>query len=248
MVKKWLKAILISVLGIGVITTGIYTFMTSNVEYIKKIRTDMNLQQLSETVFSGHKDYAFETCYVGDPVLPVALFKTPFRKTDSYRSNKYLLNDFTPEQFSLLAARANKDLSSIFDIAYKDIEKINKLPEVFWEGYSLANKSGEIRTYNSEETLSLIYKLYMDDHTSLETTVLTDKSLIYYDNDCFIVRAMLYITPYECDHPEQLASVLGLDDIELGKKYSKMIEVSYVTMNDGVDFNDYHIAGFEILK
>lgn len=247
MVKHRIRSAIVVVLGIAVIVTGIFTFMTADTEYIKKIRTDMNLQTLSETVFSGHKDYAFETCYVGDPVLPAALFKIPFKKTEEYESNKDLLNVFSSEQFSLLASKAEDDLLTVFNVAYKDIENVEELPEVFWEGYSLENKSGNTKTYNNEETLSLIYKLYTEDHVSLETTVITDKSLVYYDNDCFIVRAMVYITPYECDHPEQLAKVLGLESVVLGEKYAKMAEISYVTMKDGVDFNEYHISGIEFL-
>lgn len=247
MAKHWIKSTIIMILGIAVIVTGFITFMTADTEYIKKIRTDMNLQALSETVFSGHKDYAFETCYVGDPVLPAALFKTPFKKTEAYESNKDLLDDFSSEQFSLLASKAEDDLLAIFNVAYKDIEDMEELPEVFWEGYSLENKSGDTKTYNNDETLSLIYKLYTEDHVSLETTVTTDKSLVYYDNDRFIVRAMVYITPYECDHPDQLASVFGLENVVLGEKYARMAEISYVTMRDGENFNEYHISGIEFL-
>lgn len=247
MVKHWIRSTILLVLGVAVIVTGIFSFMTADTVYIKKIRTDMNLQTLSETVFSGHKDYAFETCYVGDPVLPAALFKTPFKKTEDYTCNKDLLDEFSLEQFSVLASRAEDDLLAVLNVAYKDIEDIEKLPEVFWEGYSLESKSGDTKTYNNEETLSLIYKLYTEDHVSIETTVITDKSLVYYDNDCFMVRAMVYITPYECDHPEQLASVFGLESVELGETYAKMAEVSYVTMKDGVDFNEYSVSGIQFL-
>ena len=247
MIKKWLKPALVSVLGIVVVLTGMFTFMTSDVEYITKIRKDLNLQQLSETIFSGHSDYAFETCYSGDPVLPVALFKTPFKQTDKYVSNKDLLGSFSSDQLDALSAKANDDLSSIFNVAYKDIEKIDELPEVFWEGYSLQNKSGTEKTYNNEETISLIHKMYMDDHVSLEASSITDKSLVFYDNNMLIVRAMLYVTPYECDSLEKLSSVFGIEDMALGESYSKMIEVSYVTMGNGADIGQYHVAGFRFL-
>lgn len=240
MVKKKLFGCLGIILGIGGIISYLFVFMRSPSDTAKNIRESLHLTKIAETIFMGHKDYAFETCYSGNPALPSRLFAEPFKRTDSYICNNDLLKIYGSDQLSILASKAESDLGSIFNIAYKDFEKEKETPQLFWYGYAVSGK--QEYCYGNDEMTELIKKIYTDNHTSLETEITTDKCLVYYDNGSLIVRCMLFITPYETDSLEDLAQILRLDSVELGEEYSKIVEVSYVTMTDGADMNDYKIS------
>ena len=59
----------------------------------------------------------------------------------------------------------------------------------------------------------------------MESTVYTDKCLVYYDEGCDIVRIKLSMVVYSCNDLEELKSVLNVKDIELGKPFSIIYDV-----------------------
>ena len=81
----------------------------------------------------------------------------------------------------------------------------------------------------------------------MESDVYTDKCMVFYDENSYIVRSALYITPYECDDLIQLAALLKQDEISLGTTYRILVETSYVTISDGTDFSDFSIREIRLI-
>lgn len=242
---KW-KSITVWLMGIILFVCGGYAFLSTDNSVVRQVRESWNLQEISEKLFPRREDYSFETCYSGDPALPDKLFEQPFARTEEYICNKDLINKYGVTNFKQLAEKAKENLSLIFDLAYRDLEMLDELPDIFWYGYRITD--GQSSYSGNEDMMNFIHDVYMENHTSMETDIITDKSLIFYDQNNYIVRCMLYLTPYECDDVESLAQVLGVERIELGETYSKIVEVSYVTMEDGSDFNEYRIAEIRFLE
>lgn len=240
------KSIITWLMGAILIICGAYAFLFTDNSVVRQMRETLQLQEFSEKMFSKREDYSFETCYSGDPALPGKLFEKPFVRSEEYICNKDLISKYGIENFTQLAEKAKENLSLIFDLAYKDLETLEELPDIFWYGYRITD--GQSSYSGNEDMMNFIHDVYMENHTSMETEIITDKSLIFYDQNNFIVRCMLYITPYECDDVESLAQVLGVESIDLGETYSKIVEVSYVTMDDGSDFNQYRIAEIRFLE
>lgn len=245
MLRQKMKSFGFLLVGIIVICSSVGLFLFSPADPVTKLRNSLPLSLEKRNPFSKTNDYAFETCYVGNPVLPDVLFDLPFKRSDSYVCNKDLIKKYGTENLTILADKNKEDLSNLFNVAYKDLIGDQEYTDIFWNGFGFSNANKTI--IGNNQAIDLIRSEYISSKTSLESDVYTDKCMVFYDENSYIVRSALYITPYECDDLIQLAALLKQDEISLGTTYRILVETSYVTIADGTDFSDFSIREIRLI-
>lgn len=195
------------------------------------------------------ENYAFETCYNGEPHLDDRLFWQPFKKSEDYISNSDLLEKIGADNAKLIAAKA-KDLSEfLFSTAYKEKAKeasALKLADCIVPGINLFFIDGRQARGNGDAA-SLINQWFVSTQTSMEASLQTDKCLVYYDRHSIILRGLLTFSVYESNDINAIKDAFDLDDLQYGKSYSVVTEMYFVP--DGIisSYEDYRLASLEVL-
>lgn len=172
--------------------------------------------------------YAYETLYVGDPQLSIDLFTTPFKKSDEYISNIELSKKFGEKGLQKLAELTGKTGEEAFNLSYSEVTPKEE------EG--------------SSDFVSYMEGIVSENEISMESTFITDKSLVYYDGMDVIVRGQLIYTVYEAKDTKALAELLGEESIEIGTEYESIIEMYLSPGKDNIDYENYKLMGLTPLE
>lgn len=171
--------------------------------------------------------YAHETLYVGDPQLSIDLFTIPFKKSDNYISNIELSKKWGKEGLQKLADLTAKTGEKAFNLSHSEITPKEEDPSDF---------------------VSCMEGIVAENEISMESTFITDKSLVYYDGMNVIVRGQLIYTVYEAKDTKALAELLGEESIEIGTEYESIIEMYLLPGKDNIDFKNYKLMGLTPLE
>ncbi|MEE1255589.1 MAG: hypothetical protein UHN47_03635 [Lachnospiraceae bacterium] len=246
-----LKKIWIAIMAIALVCLVLVTMLER-----AKITNSLQQQEAQgntteENNSNSANDYSYETCYAGKPYLPERLFSVPFQKTDDYIMNKELVKQLGTENTEMVAERAKSIFVPLFNIVHKDTDNMDTLRTLMQEnmtkGFSLILGEDNV-VYGREACSDRIIKWAMDNGISMEASMQTDKCMVYYDQNALIVRGMLTFTITECDSIEELRNAYGMENMQLGKDYSVIVEVHMVPDEDKTDYESYNMATFEIMQ
>ena len=172
--------------------------------------------------------YANETSFSGSSYVPASLFAKPFRKSADYVMNKDYINQIGSEQATALSLRVKEAFENIFLMNYETLDKETyqaTLEEYLAPAIAVYFPMSDRLTENVSELGAYIADKIETRDLIMESTVYTDKCLVYYDEGCDIVRIKLSMVVYSCNDLEELKSVLNVKDIELGKPFSIIYDV-----------------------
>ena len=82
----------------------------------------------------------------------------------------------------------------------------------------------------------------------MESTFITDKCLVYYDENSIIVRGLLQYSVYETKDPETLIEAFGIDRLNLGEEYSALVEMKFIPDIDHTDFKSFNLTSISMYK
>lgn len=195
------------------------------------------------------ENYAFETCYNGEPHLDDRLFWKPFGKSEEYISNNDLLAGIGADNAQLIVAKAKELSEYLFNTAYK--EKVKeasalRLADCIVPGINLFFLDGRQAKGNTAAA-SAINQWFVSTQTSMEASLQTDKCLVYYDRHSIILRGLLTFSVYESDDMEAIKDSFNLEDLQYGKRYAVVTEMYFVPGGSIESYGDYRLARLEIL-
>lgn len=175
-----------------------------------------------------NKGYACETSYSGSKYVPASMFSYPFRKTDDYIMNKDYVNIIGAENAKILSDRVIEAFNCIYNINYETLDKDEYkagLEGYVSNGFTMVNaNTGDIYE-GAEEIAELLTKLAVEDEVIIEAKAVSDRSMVFYDESCDIVRAKVTLVVYSCKDDVNLKSFLGVDTIEIGRPFSVIYDV-----------------------
>lgn len=235
----WYITIIVSVL-----TFGIFIFLLLR-NYNEQKTVNMNKTSLSDNqINTSQSDYAFETCYTGEPHLSDKLFQVPFRKSDLYICNKDLLLAIGEENSEVLTKKAQLIAEILFDTPYKEKvsdSTVDELSKYFSNGIIIRSKEGQ--EYKGRvETAKAINQWFVNSKTTMESSLQTDKCMVYYDEHCIIARGLLTYTVYESENLDELKKIFAQDDMQYGKKYSCLLEFYFIPDESKNDYESYLLS------
>ena len=248
---RTLKKIWIAIMTIAIVCLVLVTILER--AKITNILQQKKAQEHTTEENNGNadNDYSYETCYAGKPYLPERLFSIPFKKTDDYIMNKELVNQLGVENTEMVAERAKSIFVPLFNIVHKDTDKMDELRTIMQEnmskGFSLILGVDNV-VYGRDACSDRIIKWAMDNGISMEASMQTDKCMVYYDQNTLIVRGMITFSISECNNIEELRNAYGMENMQLGKDYSVIVEVHMEPDEDRTDYSSYNIATFEIMQ
>lgn len=241
---KWL---IILVLGVFLLFIAItMAYINSTKLYVTKT-IDVSTQEDSVGYIPEEYPYAFETSYSGKPYLSDKLFRKPFQKTDSYICNKDLFEKVTTGEMEILTKKTTEAAAILFNESFKDIPAKDDYSDIFTPAFHLFFADSKQTAENNEEAVALINSWYIDTKTSMESKWNTDSCLLYYDENSFIVRGQLLFTVYESDDLAAIQNAFYLDELELGKESSVILEMHFIPDIDKNDFSTYTIANCTVV-
>lgn len=250
--KGWIAIMIVSFFIICqaclILTKIIPTIGSANAS-VDALEKEMSLED-PEWYLKGDYIYVLETCYAGNPFLPGRLFKYPFKKTDAYFMNKEFINEIGIEGAEILTKIATDTVLELFDVTCKNQStdmNIDVLEKNLDETITTVFKNG-IEYSGRKETIEKLSAWYSENKLTTEATFTTDKSLIYYDDQCIYVRGQLLFTVYKCEDMEEIATTLGFSQMETGKQYSLVLEIKLIPQADKKDFETYQVAGISIIE
>lgn len=210
---------------------------------------DVSTYNKEDIAEKKEENYAFETCYNGEPHLDDRLFWQPFKKSEDYISNSDLLEKIGADNAKLIAAKAKELSEFLFSTAYKEKvkeESALKLADCIVPGINLFFIDGR-QARGNEDAVSLINQWFVSTQTSMEASLQTDKCLVYYDRHSIILRGLMTFSVYESNDINAIKDAFGLDDLQYGKSYSVVTEMYFVP--DGIisSYEDYRLASLEVL-
>ena len=98
----------------------------------------------------------------------------------------------------------------------------------------LLNKSTGEMYEGADEISDFLYEKIMEDELIIETQAYSDKCMVFYDEGSDIVRAKVTFVVYNCKDIEGLEAFLGVDDIEIGKPFSIILDI-YMTADMNIE-------------
>lgn len=243
--KVWIGVIVFGLVCLLLLTLLESAKINSNIQ--KRLSYDnANADSNNETT----SDYAYETCYAGDPYMPERLFLIPFQKTEDYIMNKELINQLDSENVAIIAERAKSIFVPLFNIVHKDTSNMDSLRVIMQEnmdkGFSIILAEDNV-IYGSKSCSDRIIGWAMDNGISMEASMQTDKCMVYYDQHTLIVRGMMTFSINECTSIETLSDSFNIENLQLGKDYSVIVEIHMVPSVDRTEYESYNMASFEIL-
>lgn len=198
----------------------------------------------------GNYIYAFETCYAGKPFLSGRLFKYPFKKTDAYIMNKEYINQITTSGAEHLTDIAKETVMELFNVSYRNIDLDSEnilLKKNLANGISTVFAGGTEYS-GRDETINNLAEWFITNELTTEASFTTDKSLVYYDEHRIYVRGQLLLKVFRCKDMDKLAQTLGFGEMEAGKQYSLVLEISMIPQMDKDDYETYQISGISVLE
>ena len=236
--KSWICILVFAVLGIILLTT-IYFFRPIQVKGV--VLTD-NEEQYSEMEFGSEYTYVRETTYVGKPRLSAKLFGLPYQRTDAYINNIEFIKQFGEDNAAIIADKAINVTNNLIDAQYKDLPSINEeLLSTISKGVQVYFLSGE-EAVNNKQALEYIFNWYKDTKTSIEAELITDKCLVFYDENKVIVRGLLTFTVYETEDIESLKKSFLSSKLEIGKANTVLVDFEFVPGSNNKDFSKYSLV------
>lgn len=221
--KKYIWPI---VLIVSLVFITVFAIIVMNPMLMEKLMGKNKLKADEKSPLDGYT-YAHETLYVGDPQLSIDLFTTPFKKSDEYISNIELSKKWGEKGLQKLADLTGKTGEEAFNLSYSKVTPKEEDPSDF---------------------VSYMEGIVTENEISMESTFVTDKSLVYYDGMDVIVRGQLIYTVYEAKDTKALAELLGEESIEIGTEYESIIEMYLSPGKDNIDYENYKLMGLTPLE
>lgn len=197
----------------------------------------------------SEENYAFETCYNGEPHLDDRLFWQPFGKSDDYINNSDLIAQIGADNAQLIVTKAKELSEYLFNTAYK--EKVKeasalKLADYIVPGICLFFSDGRQAKGNAAAA-SVINQWFVSAQTSIEASLQTDKCLVYYDRHSIILRGLLTFSVYESDDMDAIKEAFHINDLQYGKSYCVVMEMYFVPGGITSSYGDYYMTRLEVL-
>lgn len=240
--------ILIAIAGIVTIIAVSYLSNRKSDEGSPEKTAENNSRTLSKEDIAAPGDgYTSDTVYNGYPHLGKSLFEIPFQKTDNYISNLELISDtMTTDDAKELVKSSKNCVNNIFNISTGSVEvQRDNIYQSLSSNFVLEHNGTEY--YGTGKAADELNRIYVESGITMESEYISDKCLVYYDENQLIVRGILYFTVYEASDLNPIESLMGIDDIELGKEYSVIIE-TYMTSEESYwkDYSNFKINQINI--
>lgn len=180
--------------------------------------------------------YVLETRYIGG-IGYDEVYEYPFCKNEEiYKMNKQLWKDH-PDRVTPICNTAKDFMNKLLNVSARDIvnsdeytDSLYALMDPDWRYDEDITEGG----YSVEEHLEQWKERIIDNNISIESTFLTDTSLVYV-NGLYYVRGILEYTVYESEDPE----------IPIGDKKAVMVEVALHISNEVSD--DFDVVRVEVM-
>lgn len=240
--------ILIAVAGIiTILVAGYLSNIKSNGNSSVNANGNYNRTTSKEDIAAPGDGYTAETVYNGYPHLSKALFEIPFKKTENYKSNLELMSDtMTPDEAKELIKSSKTCVNNIFNISTNsvDIQRDN-IYQSLSSNFVLEHNGTEY--YGTGKAADELNRIFVESCITMESEYISDKCLVYYDENQLIVRGILYFTVYEGTDLGPLESLMNIDNIELGKEYSVIIETYMMSDEYYKDYSSYKVNQIDIM-
>lgn len=237
--NKWLYTILVLIIALG-ITTGFVTLFNFP-KAVNKQETKMQSYEPDDKPCDTEVSYLNETAYGNSGTLDREAFMYPFQKSGNYVMNKEYIQLIDESELLKLQVSSVKYLNTIFGSSFRSVASdeegyVQNIKNCFAGDYLI--RSGEEESV--EEYASALAQWYVDNHVKSETDVLTDNSLVWKDNFCY-VRNIMAITLYSCEDASYFTELTGVK-LSVGETEKLICDVALV--NSGTD---YRIVSYQIM-
>ena len=238
------KSIAVKILCLGVIA-GIVAFLfllgyllINSRNELEPIEDERNVYKASEEDMKRHP-YLAETNFHGE-FDDLSLFDYPFRRSDSYISNKDLDQE---ELCEVLSQRATDYVEGMLNVNYRDLAAD---PQSYLENLSrncvmdiqimtdLTDEGGG-EIISREEYLEDCIDYFVQNRVSMDASFMTSTSLVWKD-DYYFCRGMIELTVNTADSLKEFG-----EEIALGEPKKFMVELAF-RLSDvafGEDPSDY---------
>lgn len=250
--KQWLTAFAVSAIALCSVIAVEYLISADTVKDNGQNPLDEYAEDFNqEWDWQNGNNYAFETVYAGDPYMPESLYIYSFDNGGFYRSNREIAQDISSDELASISQNISDFWTNLFNLQYK-AEQFNDQLEKLQNQLHPSALIGMDSQYEAggNDIITAIANEVISKHVSLEGEFITDKSLIYSREDIpgsYIVRGILHFSVIEADDLDMLQDYFGIDDIEVGREYSYMIETEIMQGIDLFDIADERITEFSII-
>lgn len=250
--KQWLTAFAVSAIALCSVIAVEYLISADAVKDNGQNPLDEYAEDSNqEWDWQNGNNYAFETVYAGDPYMPESLYIYSFDNGGFYRSNREIAQDISSDELASILQKISDFWTNLFNLQYK-AEQFNDQLEKLQNQLHPSALIGMDSQYEAggNDIITAIANEVISKHVSLEGEFITDKSLIYSREDIpgsYVVRGILHFTVIEADNLDMLQEYFGINDIELGREYSYMIETEIMQGIDLFDIADERITDFSII-
>lgn len=198
-------------------------------------------------------NHADETIYAGETYVPEILYVPAFKDSEStYTSNKELYEELGTDGLDAVSGIVEDFWRGVLGMKYRDeniADTVKALKGSIAQGCVLGETDSEYES-SGEDIISMLTDMAISNHVSMNGDYISDSSLIYSNSiktGSYTVRSIIRFTVVEADDTKLLQDIFGLDEIELGKEYSFIIETDIVQGSIAGDITDSKIGGFSII-
>lgn len=244
--KTWYLVIIISIVAI---------IMLTMLEMIRNYSPPSeSISDSKSNIFDDDKyspEYAAETSYAGEPALPNILFSFPFGKTEKYMCNKAFIEKTGVENAEILSQKAVNISESLFSIAYKDSQETDNKKEFITEELAdglVMYMPDETEVHGKNSVSERVFEWMTDNKVSMESELITDKCMVFYDNYSVRVRGLLLFTVYECDDLDKLAEIFNLEKLEYGRENAVVIDFNFTSGESWKDCSSYKLQSLYVIS
>lgn len=213
---------------IAVVTTCIKLMPVGNIDGVGSTSISESVIPVNDNI-NKDDSYINETNYKGELSEYPELYMYPFRKSDSYISNKEF-HVAHPEIFTECETNATQFMESLFNVDYREIVEDKSA----YDSMILTNcdyVAYYTKNWDKEDEETMYFFEYIEEITDyfvrnmvqMEAKFYTDDSLVYCDYYIF-VRGELVFTVYSTEDTES--------EYEVGKEYAIPMEVALRRSND----------------
>lgn len=231
----------IIIIGIGILA-GYYYKKYYNSKSIVNENINNEVQVQEKDKISYEPKYITETSFDGTEEVPDILFTIPFKKTDSYKSNKDVVNEI--EEFRLNNIR--KRAEEIID-AYYNVDSISIINNYQTHKEKLMNTVSSKCFYymendvekTPEEYVSDYLRIATENNVSMTSEFKTYKCMIWED-EAYYVRGLLTVDIHNTDE-KSCFSDYNPYELNEGNKYTFVCDIGLISGENDLSASDMRI-------
>lgn len=177
--------------------------------------------------------YAAETNYVGS-LAPAELYNIPFAKSVNYIPNKKVVKELDQKMLKAYLSTSIEYANFIFGNNYRSILENQEAFIEKYMSFALNNEDTAMQVQNSEtsvrEQATKLQAFYIDNKTEIESSFVTDQSLVYESGYQVRVRGSLTLKPYNKSSSLALKERYGIK-LDPGEEGSYLTEILFLSKN-----------------